>query len=258
MKFVSPAGRPRPEPEPKRRRPSWFWWTLVNVTAACFAILAWVVCLFVFTHPEKPDNYRWLKKIGRTPTLHAFTALDAPAGTAADPRSLYRKFLPLSDRELAMLNPRLLRNYLTNFDQPLLNTYVEGEFRIRQLRPLGPDDLFHPGFAVHAQATVRNKENERAAPYPVWIDYLFPAPGKAADGKWFSVDDVLVIEKVPNCAVVLRADRFVHADEPQLLLTVVPIAYGDYAIGPESSFTIAPPAEINPSAKLPVFPTPEP
>ena len=109
MKFVLPAGKPEPEPEPRRHRPSWFWWTLINVTAACFAILAWVGCLFVFTHPEKPENYRWLKKIGRTPQLHPYTALDAPAGTEAGPRSLYRKFLPLSTREITMLNPRLLR-----------------------------------------------------------------------------------------------------------------------------------------------------
>lgn len=256
MKFVLPAGKPEPEPEPRRHRPSWFWWTLINVTAACFAILAWVGCLFVFTHPEKPENYRWLKKIGRTPQLHPYTALDAPAGTEAGPRSLYRKFLPLSTREITMLNPRLLRNYLTNFEQPLLNTYVEGEFRIRQVRPLAAGDLFHPGFAVRARAEVRNKENERAAPYPVWIDYLFPTENASAI-RWFSADDLLMIEKIPNCAVVLRADRFVLADERQLLLTVVPIAYGDYAVGAERSFTIAPPPEINPSAELPVFPAPE-
>jgi hypothetical protein len=256
MKFVLPAGGPKPEPEPRRRSPAWFWWILVNVTAACFAILAWVGCLFVFTHPEKPENYRWLKKIGRTPKLHEFTALDVPAGTAADPRSLYRKFLPLSDAELAMLNPRLLRNYLTNFEQPLLNTYVEGEYRVQQVRPLATGDLFHPGFAVRARAEVRNKENERAAPYPVWIDYLFPCePGEAI--RWFSTGDVMLIEKVPNCAVVLRADRFVHANEPQLLLTVIPIAYGDYSVGADRSFAIAPPGEINPSARLPVFLSPE-
>lgn len=246
--------RRREEPPPRPRRPSWFWWTLGNLTALCFAVLAWVGCLFVFSHPEVPRNYRLLERFGRPPQLRPYTALDAPAGTPADPRSLYRKFLPLDPHQIELLNPRLLRNYLTNFEQPLLNTYVEGEFRVQRVRPLGDRDLFFPGFAVRARAEVRNKQSQRPSPYPVWIDYLFPTNQLAA-AKWFSPGDLIVVEKVPNCAIVLRADRSTAGDEPQLVLTVAPVAYGDYAAGTRT-FSIAPPARLNPGAKLPVFPPP--
>ena len=255
MTPIEIARRPhRDEPPPRPRRPAWFWWMLANITVLCFAVLAWVGCLFVFSHPEVPRNYRLLERLGRPPRLRPFTALDAPAGTAADPRSLYRKFLPLEPRQLALLNPRLLRNYLTDFEQPLLNTYVEGEFRVQQVRPLAAGDLFHPGFAVRARAEVRSRQGQRPVPYPVWIDYLFPTADLAA-AAWFAPGDLVVVEKVPNCAVVLRADRDTGGEDPRLVLTVAPVAYGTYAVG-NRSFSIAPPARLNPGAKLPVFPLP--
>jgi hypothetical protein len=245
--------RRRDEPPPRQRRPSWFWWTLGNLTALCFAVLAWVGCLFLFSHPEHPRNYQLLERLGRTPQLTAFTALNAPAGTPANPRSLYRKFLPLTNRQLALLNPRLLRNYIHNFDQPLLNTYIEGEFRIRTVRPLTPGDLFFPGFAVRAQAEVRHHQNQGTAAYPVWIDYLFPT-ARVEAANWFTPGDLILIEKISDCAVVLHASR-TTGDDPQLVLTVVPIACGEHAVGART-FPIAPPARLNPTARLPAFPPP--
>ncbi len=249
-------GQTREPPPPPRKPPSWFWWTLVNVTVLCLAVLTWAACLYVFNQPEKPENHRILERISRPPELNAFTALDAPAGALADPRSLYRKFLALDDPQRALLNPRLLRNYLTNFEQTLLNTYIEGEFRIREVRTLTGKDLFHPGIAVRAQAEVNNEKSRRPATYPVWIDFLFPTSDSGASGQ-FTPGGRLVVKKIPNCVAVLRVDRFLLEEDPQILLTAIPIAYGDYTDEDKRHFPVAPPARVRPDAPLPVFPPPE-
>jgi len=249
-------GRPKEAPAPPRRRPPWFWWILANVTAACLAVLAWAVCLHVFTQPEKPENYRILERIGRPPELEAFTSLNAPEGAEADPRMLYRKFLALDEHQRALLNPRLLRNYLTNFEQPQLNTYVKGEFRIRQVRPLTAKDLFHPGFAVRARAEIHNEKSRTPSPYPVWVDFLFPTADPAAAGQ-FAPGKRLAAKIIPNCIAVLRVDHFTLDEQPQVLLTAAPIAYGDYTDKDGRRFPVAPPARFRPGAPLPAFPPPE-
>ena len=246
-------GRQKDAPEPPRRKPLWFWWTLANVAAACLAVLTWAVCLHVFNQPENPENYRILERIGRTPELKPFTALDAPQGAAAAPRTLYRKFVALDEHQRARLNPRLLRNYLENFEQPLLNTYIEGEFRILKVRPLTGKDLFHPGLAVRARAEIRNKKSKKPVPYPVWVDFLFPTADPAA-ARQFAPGKRLAVKKIPNCIAVLHIDHFTLDEEPQILLAAAPIAYGDYTGNHGLRFPIAPPARIRPGAKFPVFP----
>lgn len=242
--------RRKPEPEPPPRSPSWFWWLLANALAACFAVLSWVGCLWLFQHPEEPTNYRLLKKLGRAPEIQRFTALDAPPGNSAQPPSLYRRFFSLTPDETTALNRQFLRNYLGNLTKPTLVTYIEGDFRVLRARPLGNADLFHPGFVVRAQALVKPREDRTAAPYPLLVDYLFPADHPEAV-HWFSPGDLFTIRKVPNCAAVLHAARFDEGDEPALCLTVVPVACGEYEAGTGRKFTIEPPSGLNPAAQFP-------
>ena len=232
------------------RRPSWFWWLLANSLAACFAVLSWYGCLWLFQHPEEPTNYRILKKLGRAPTIQPHTALDAPAGNASDPRAIYQRFFALSAAELQAFNHQLLRNYLSNLSKSTLVTYVEGDFRVLRVRPLGPDDLFQPGFVVRAQALIKPDENREAAPWPLVVDYLFPSADRKA-ARWFSAGDLFVIRKIPNCATILHVDRFDEGDEPAMCLTVVPVATGEYEIGKDHKFSIESPANFNPAASLP-------
>ena len=252
-------GRPKEAEEPpKRRRTPWFWWILANATAACLAVLTWAGCLYVFNQPEKPENYRILERIGRPPELEAFTALDAPEGAPADPPALYRKFLALDARQRARLNPRLLRNYLENFERPEFNTYVEGRFRIRKVRALTENDLFHPGLAVRIRAEVENKKSRRTKPYPVWIDILLPTRDLKTAATQLKPGDTLILKKAPNCVAVLHVDRFTLDEEPQILLTATPVAYGEFTDGKKNRrFSIAPPERIRPDAEFPVFPTEE-
>jgi hypothetical protein len=243
---------PRNVEEPAPRRPAYFWWLLANALALCFAVVSWTVCLHVFGNPEIPRNYEILRKLGRLPELKRYTVLDVPNGNLLDPKGLYSKFFGLTPDQLARVNTQLMRNYLSNFERPLLLTYIEGEFQVEKARILGKSDFLPSGLAVRARAMVKPDDFTKAAPYPVIIEYLFPTrePVTAVP---FHGGDLLSVKKSPNCAAIVHAERIIEGDEPALCLTVIPIAYGPYRVGDEGKFEIEPPLEVRPGAGFPVF-----
>lgn len=244
---------PRVIEEPVPRRPAYFWWLLANALALCFAVVSWTVCLHVFGNPEIPRNYEILRKIGRLPELERHTVLDVPNGNLLDPRGLYSRFFPLTGKPLERLNSRLLRNYLTNFEQPLALTYIEGDYQVEQVRELGPQDFITEGFVIRARAMVKPDDFTKPAPYPVVIDHIFPTLESDAAHK-FRQDDILGISKSPNCAAVVHIGRIEDEEgDPLLCLTVIPIAYGPYRVGDDATFGIEPPQQVRPAAKFPMF-----
>lgn len=243
---------PRTVEEPAPSRPAYFWWLLANALALCFAIVSWAICLHVFGNPELPRNYAILGKLGRLPELKRYTVLDVPGGNSLMPKELYKKYFGTTPEQLVRINSLLMRNYLTNFDRPLLLTYVEGDYQVDRVRPLGEEDFFNPGVALRAQALVKPDDFTKPLPYPVFIEYLFPTEKAGAAG-FFKSSDILSVKKSPNCAAVVHVAKVVHDDEPALLLTVIPIAYGSYQIGDTSSFEIEPPKLLRPAAGFPVF-----
>ncbi|MGE9269518.1 MAG: hypothetical protein ACQKBU_01835 [Verrucomicrobiales bacterium] len=247
----------RKEPEaPKRRKAHFYWWTLANVLAGCLAILSWVLCLHIFGHPEIPKNYEILKKLDLAKPAPGFVLQEAPPGDAADPRALYRRYAELDELSTARLNRGLIRNYLTELDEPGLIQYIEGDFEITLVRELSTSDLFHPGIAVRARAMVQPDEFSEAAPWPVTIDYLFPTHDTTAI-HWFRPGDRMAISKVPNCALLLHVARSEHDDTPLVRLTVAPVAMGKYQVGEDQSFIISTPPALNPRAPFPAFPEDE-
>jgi hypothetical protein len=243
---------PRVIEEPAPRRPAYFWWLLANALALCFAVLSWTFCLTVFRSPEVPRNYEILRMLGRLPEIKRHTILDAPNGNVLDPRGLYSRFFPLSAEQAKDINTRLMRNYLTNFEQPLALTYIEGDFQVETIRPLGAEDFISEGFVVRARAMVKPDDFTKPAPYPVVIDYIFPTQdAKAADA--FQTGDLLSVKKSPNCAAILHGVRSVDEDDPFVCLTVIPIAYGTYRVGEDITFQIEPPTSVRPGAHFPHF-----
>jgi hypothetical protein len=91
-----------------------------------------------------------------------------------------------------------------------------------------------------------------AAPYPVVIEYVFPTANADAP-EAFNAGDLMVVKKSPNCAAVVHVGKTTADDEPALLLTVIPIAYGPYQIGDGKSFAIEPPKELRPGAGFPML-----
>lgn len=199
-----------------------------------------------------PRNYEILRKLGRLQELKRYTVLDVPNGTGMGPKELYQKFFGTPDDKLERVNNLLMRNYLTNFDSPLMLTYVEGRYQIQEVRKLTGSDFFDPGVVIRAQALVKPDEYTAEAPYPVMIEYVFPTKKEAA-APWFKQGDILEVKKSPNCAAVMHVAKARKDDEPVLLLTVIPIAYGDYQVGKSGSFGIEPPTELRPAAGFPVI-----
>jgi hypothetical protein len=233
-------------------RPAYFWWFLANILALCFAVTSWLACLHVFGNPEVPRNYEILRRLGRLPEIRRYTVLDAPNGTSLNPQGQYARFFSMTEEKRAVMNARLLRNYLTNFERPLALTYIEGEYQINAARLLDKNDFIKQGFVVRARALVRPDEYTKAAPYPVLIDYVFPT-SRTEEMKGFRSGDLLDVKKSPNCAAIIHVDQVSDEDETFVCLTVVPIAYGPYQVGGDVAFEIAPPVEISPGASFPIL-----
>lgn len=233
-------------------RPAYFWWFLANLLALCFAVTSWLVCLHVFGNPEIPRNYEILRRLGRLPEIKRYTVLDVPNGNSLDVRGQYASFSTMSQEKRDVLNLRLIRNYLTNFERPLALTYIEGEYRIEGARVLGERDFISQGFVVRARGMMRPDERSKLAPYPVLIDYVYPtAQTEAMSG--FRAGDLLDVKKSPNCAAIIHVDQITNEEETLVCLTVAPIAYGPYQAGKDLSFEIQPPDRISPGAMFPVF-----
>jgi hypothetical protein len=234
------------------RRPAYFWWLLANVLALCFAVFSWFICLHVFGNPEIPRNYQILAKLHRLPVLKKFPITEIPSGNSRPPKELYAWFLRNNEPETRRLNSLLLRNYLTNFDNPLLLTYIEGDYQIEAVKKMGSSDFFSPGVAVRAQALVKPDDFTKPVLYPVIIEYLFPTSDSQAAAA-FKIGSVLNVKKSPNCAAVVHFEKITRNDEPALLLTVVPIAHAIHRSSESDSFQIEPPARLRPAAGFPVF-----
>lgn len=243
---------PRSNEAPISRKPPYFWWLLANLLALCFAVISWVVCLDIFGNPEVPRNYEILRKLKRLPELQRYTVLDVPDGNALKPQDLYKKFYGAKEEDLPRVNSLLMRNYLTNFERPMLLTYIEGRYQIADVRTLDKGDFISHGVVVRAQALIKPDEFTAESPYPVVIEYLFPTEDERVADK-FKPGDIMEVKKSPNCAAVVHVGRARKDDDQVLLLTVIPIAYGPYQIGNSSTFNIEPPLELNPGAGFPVL-----
>lgn len=239
-----------------RKRPPYFWWILGHALALCFCVLSWILTLDVFRHPERPRYFAILKKIGRAPEPQAFTALEAPEGDSIRPETIYRNYalysLPANQKKLTKLNTRYLRSYLQNYadtDKPI---YIEGNFKVLQVRPLEPSDILFPGFVVRAQAFVLSDKARAAGPYPVLIEYIFPTTHKSAF-TWYKPGKELNVKKIPHCASILHVSHLGTTDEPIINLTVVPLSYSDHEVDEGRQISLASPTKLNLTAAFPLF-----
>ncbi len=240
------------EDTPLRKRPAYFWWLLANALALCFAVMSWAVCLDVFGNPEVPRNYEILRKLKRLPVFKRYVITDVPNGNSLTAKELYQKFFGYTEDQTKHANALLIRNYISNFDRLLFLTYIEGEYQIRGIRELKSKDFLSPGIVIRAQALVKPDDFTKPLPYPVFIDYILPTKD-TANKEALKVGDTMVIKKSPHCAAVIHVGKIIESGDQALILSVVPIAYGIQQLGNEAYFSVEPPTEIRPAAKLPPF-----
>jgi hypothetical protein len=237
------------------RNPPFFWWSLAIMLCFCLAAFSWMKIPPIFANPQVPANYKLLDKINRLDPIKAFSALDPPDGDIANVINLYSKFGSLNARELELLNENLIKNYVTNYKQQTLNTYIQGNFRVIKTRVLNKNDRFQKGIAIKAEAMHQVNKFTEAQAFPVWVEIILPnAPAVAADD--ITKGDLLEINKNPFFASVLYVQRIERKDNDHIMsFTVIPLVYESPWNPPRESdkFNISPPDKLNIDAALPIF-----
>lgn len=227
-----------------------FWWSIGIVVLMALAAFSWIGSIYIFTHPEKPFNYKLLSRIQRLEEIKQFTEKDRPSGKSLTPPELYQKFYPFKEADLATHNGVLRRNYITNFksrdEKPY---YVRGKFRVVHARPLTEKDVFPHGMVARAVALNDDGKEYRN----VVIEYVLPTPA-AVPGIEFAPGDLLDIDSSSRkrlYGAVLNVHRL---NEDVLVFTVVPLMYGEHLIDPAKNLvlTAQPPALLNLSATFPI------
>jgi len=222
---------------------------------ACLAIFSWMKIPPIFANPQEPSNYKLLAKIKRLDPIHGFSALAPPDGNIANTKNLYTKFGSLTAKEIKALNNSLIKNYVTNYKQQTLNTYIQGDFRVMKTRVLNTKDRVMKGVAIKAEALVQMNQFSSPQVFPVWIEIILPnAPASAAQD--IAKGDLLEINKNPFFASVLYVQRIERTDnDPIMSFTVIPLVYESPWNPPrgKSKFSISPPEKLNMNATLPIF-----
>ncbi len=228
-----------------------FWWTIAIVILVALAACSWIASIFVFTHPERPYNYKLLTRIHRLEELKQFTEKDVPKGKSLTPPELFQRFAPLTEENLVNHNYLLRRNYITNFkgqgEKPF---YVRGRFKVMYARPLTEQDVVPRGLVARAVAV-----NEDGREYRnVIVEYVLPTEFEVA-GMEFAPGDLLDIDsrrsKTRLYGAIINIQRL---NEDVLVFTVVPLMYGEHLVDPAKGriLTAVPPERLNMGAPFPL------
>jgi len=213
-----------------------FWWTILITLLMGAATFCWFFSIMVFSHPEKPFNYKVLAKFKKLTPLRPYTIYTAPAGKSFGPRDLLTEFFPYSREQLGVRNDLFKRAYLKNYqhDQPM---YLLGSFRVLNVRSLTDTDVFTKGWIVRA----RSSELED-------VDLELVMPGLSKDTPPFASGDTFNLQK-RSYASTLHVQRM---DEDRICVTVVPLAYQALAKAGEEVLSLTPPDQLNMEAYWPI------
>lgn len=224
----------------KRGDDGLFVWSAVILILTALIVFSWVFCMYVFGNPEKAFNYNLLVRVGKLVGLRDYEPHSAPRGKFNEPKDIYATYYNKSKGELRALSGVLRREYVTNFNQVLDVTYIRGNYKIYNVRELGPKDVFPSGLAVRGQCE----------DYPnVVIEYVYPAeqlPERHFDLK---VNNLLEVGTKTTCAAIINISQI---DEDRILFTAVPIVYGEQQTPAGTIIVTAPPDRLNMFGKLPI------
>jgi hypothetical protein len=228
-------------------RDSLFLWTVFILLLVGLAFACWLGSFYIFGHPEQPKPYRILKKLGKLEPPRRFEVTAAPQGEFLSATKLFEKYSKLSRLELEQENARLLRNYVTNYRETnKLVPYIKGRFTILDTYKLTAANLFNSGVVAVAMST----------DFPqVLIEHVYTAAreNEASLEGMLSTGLEMSIERTLDLSAVIHVERVYDG---RILLTVVPLLYGTYALKQGTgTFGLEPPAELNLPAGIPITTT---
>ena len=222
-----------------------FVWTVFIVLLIGFALTCWLGSYYIFGHPEKPDSYHILKDVlHKLEPPKRFVLTEAPPGNFLNPQKAYETFASMSRYDMERKNEELLRDYINNYQNTKnLVPYITGRYSILSSYELKQSDFVQVGMVALAQAA----ENPQ-----VLIEHLYPATPQTLPvlEQMLRTGLDLKLEKSVDLSAVIHVGR---TPDGRLIFTLVPLLYGSYALKQGSgSFSLEPPAQLNPAAGLPI------
>jgi hypothetical protein len=217
-----------------------FWWTIAIFILLAITTFSWLGSLYIFRHPEKPQNYRVLSKFHKLEPLKKFNERTAPQGKFHNATELYGKYFGFDPGELTVQNDLFKRSYIRNYDDDP-PVYVRGTYRIYKIETLSADQPFMTGLVVRAKSV--NLPN-------VSIEFVFPMDSMPVERLTYGDD--LVLDTNESFASVLHVSTL---PENSLCLTVVPLTYNFFSVNPAESGRLTalnPPGRLNMDAPWPV------
>lgn len=215
-------------------------WIIVIATLIGLNAIGWVFCMYVFGHPETPFNYRLLTKLNKIAPIESFTPVTAPRGKFTSAKLIYAEQYDYSSEKLKGLNAVLKRNYIANYNKNATITYIGGNFKIENIKILGPDDVFPSGIAIRA----------RADDYPTaLIDYILPITNLKKSP--FKIGDQLTINRSDTCAVLLHIEKL---PDEEACFTITPLVSRNYQIAGDQALAVNPPDYLNMKGSWPISP----
>jgi hypothetical protein len=230
---------------PRKKKTNLFAWTIAILLLTGFAFAAWLGSFYIFWQPERPQSYRFLKKLHKIEPAKRFELTAAPAGEFLSSKQLYDRYIAMSPTELAHANAELTRNYIRNFQQVRgLVPYVVGRFNIMQARELSPDDVFLSGMVALTNAVEHGE---------LLMEHVYPADPQALPLMKQTLVTGLEIklERTHDLSAVIHAERL---NDGRILITAVPLLYGSYTVtrGP-GTFSLEPPLDLNLAGGWPLY-----
>lgn len=200
-----------------------FWWTMLITLLLGVATFSWFFSIYVFTHPERPFNYRLLSQLDRVEEIKKFDRYNIPKGDSYSAKEMYSGNYQYKSSHLKVKNSLLKRAYLTNYanDKP---TYIKGKFQVLQFRKLSESDPIAFGYVIRA----------RSVDYPtLTLEYLLPTKEAAQSNALpYRIGDSFEINSRRTYASVLHLEK--EQDE-QLCVTAISLVYPELAATGESS-----------------------
>jgi hypothetical protein len=214
-----------------------FWWTILITLLMGVATFCWFFSIMVFSHPEKPFNYRILAKFDKLDPLRKYSTYTIPGGKFLPSRELLTEFYAFSSEQLAVKNDMLKRAYIRNFkqEQPI---YVTGDYEVIHSRPLTAKDVVTSGWVVRARSV--DLED-------VEVEVVLPGFKGKADP--YVVGDRINLDKKTTFAAALHVQKF---DHDRVCVTLMPLTYECLTSKDGAPLKMTPPERLNMEAFWPI------
>ncbi len=217
-------------------------WISAHLGVLALAIFSWAWCSQLFSTPETPGHYGFLKQIGLLPELEAYSTLQIPAGESCPPPRFHQRHSQLADHEKDALNRRWLRDYIRNYDKAEKRLYLTGDYEIRGCRNLTEADPISDGLLITLRAQVQPEGGTISSDYPVLIHWILP--GTELTPEAYPTGIAINLQKIPDSLTPLHVTTKTEDGFTLVTATVISLAYGEKSTPAGTKLTSTPPDKL--------------